>query len=107
MNPTLEKARRLVRQMHEGFTILDNPLSEEIIETLGVLIEAVEDQQGKLSAAEFALNYYREPQLYIEPDCSPDQPILDGGLRARTALTLMARPVKRPLPRRTPLPELD
>ena len=107
MSSVLQKARKLARQLQEGMTVLDGETSQELAETLDALICAVEDQDEKLTAAELALNYYSEPQLYLNPEFSADQPILDEGLRARTALSVMSRPVRQMSQARGPVSLID
>ena len=108
MGASLQRAHEVLRELESGYTILDARLSEEICSLLESLLQTVEAQSAKLNAAEFALNYYREPHLYVDDQPrSPTEPILDGGLRARTALGVIANPNRYPLPVRIPLPDRE
>jgi hypothetical protein len=102
----LDNARRLARQLEKSYGF-DKDLAEQASRVLEELVQNLEAEQAKLKAAEFALNYYREPHLYAGEGCSLAEPILDGGLRARTALSVMGRVGGRALPRRLPLPDFD
>jgi hypothetical protein len=85
-----ERARDIARNLGLGNTWLDTEQATEIARLLEGLADNVEVQQAKLNSIEFALHYYSEPHLYVDsqPRNATD-PILDGGLRARTALSLM------------------
>lgn len=107
MDTKLSRAREIARELQSEFVILDNQLTDEIAGILDLMAECIETQTAKIAAAEFALNYYREPGLYLTSEQQASPTILDGGLRARTALTELQRPVRCPLPRRVPLPDID
>ncbi|MCA8915105.1 MAG: hypothetical protein KDB90_06805 [Planctomycetes bacterium] len=103
----ISRARDLARELEGGYTVLDKQLSEELASLLDHLVTRLEAQSAKLKAAEFALEYYREPYLYARQTCCTGDGVLDGGLRARTALAAIHAPIERTLPRRVPLPDID
>jgi hypothetical protein len=90
MIPELERARAIARELRTGNAWLDTEQAGEIAHILDTLADAAQAHNEKLQSVEFALSYYSEPQLYIDHSPrSPHDPILDGGLRARTALSLL------------------
>lgn len=90
MKTEIERAREVARSIELTNTWLDGAEAGEVARLLETLADAAEEQASKLSAIEFALLYYSEPHLYLDSKPrSPVDPILDGGLRARTALGLL------------------
>lgn len=90
MKSEIERAREIARGIELTNTWLDGAQSGEVARLLEALADAAEEQASKLSAIEFALLYYSEPHLYLDSKPrSSAEPILDGGLRARTALGLL------------------
>jgi hypothetical protein len=87
MKPTIERAKEIAKSIDSGAIWVDADLASEIAGLLGLLAATVEAQGENLTSIEFALNYYSEPDLYHDPVTS--DVILDGGLRARTALGLL------------------
>jgi hypothetical protein len=86
----VEKAREFARSIEMGSLWLDADKAMELAQLLESLAEAAENQAAKLNSVEFALQYYSQPHLYIDSaPRSPTEPILDGGLRARTALGML------------------
>lgn len=105
MECELENARRIVREIEDRPENLPDWAREAACLLLR-LAEIAEAQQCKLAAAVHALNYYRDPSLYYAPGDRPEgTPILDDGLRARTALGLIEGKTRNPLPLRVPLPQ--
>jgi hypothetical protein len=86
----IERAREIARGINSGVFWVDADLADEIAGLLVTLAATVETQSTNISCVEFALNYYSEPELYLA-GVAPDGVILDGGLRARTALGLIRR----------------
>lgn len=107
MKPDLERAVRIARDMETGYTLLDTDLCKEVGELISALVIAIEARDQKLSAAVLALNYYRDPSLYLMRDTRAGSPILDDGMRARTALAVIYGTGKRTAPLRVPLPDFD
>jgi hypothetical protein len=87
MKPTIERAKEIARGIDSGATWVDADLASEIAGLLELLAATVEAQGENLKSIEFALNYYSAPDLYH--DQATSDVILDGGLRARTALGLL------------------
>jgi hypothetical protein len=90
MNTSIERAREIARGIDSGAVWVDADLADEIAGLLLTLATTIETQSGNINCIEFALNYYSEPDLYHN-GVALDDVILDGGLRARTALGLIRR----------------
>jgi hypothetical protein len=90
VNTTIERAREIARGIDSGIVWVDADLADEIASLLLNLAATIEAQSANINCIEFALNYYSEPDLYLST-VALDDVILDGGLRARTALGLLKR----------------
>jgi hypothetical protein len=88
MNTNVQRAREIAFGIDLGHLWIDSELEEEVAGLLHTLSDTIEAQRASTTSAQLALEYYSEPQLYFVPVAAPE-PILDGGLRARTALWLM------------------
>lgn len=95
MGPHIERARKLARTLESTQKYVDGNLRDEIVRTIDDLIRSAEADEERLKAAKFALEYYRDPELYVTPEPYEDEVILDGGNRARTALSIMEAVEKR------------
>ncbi len=91
---TITRARELARELEEKAIVGDFALIGEVQSVLNTLADTVEAQRSTLSSVEFALSYYSVPYLYAGPEMQGRE-MLDGGLRARTALGLMKRGCKK------------
>lgn len=83
------RAKVVAKRIRTGMVWVDMDAAEEVAELLENLAVVSETQSQNFTSVEFALTYYGEPTRYqvsIDEDC-----ILDGGLRARTALGLLKR----------------
>jgi hypothetical protein len=90
VNTTIERAREIARGIDSGVVWVDADVADEIAGLLLDLAATIETQCENVNCIEFALNYYSEPDLYHN-GVAFDDVILDGGLRARTALGLIRR----------------
>jgi hypothetical protein len=90
MNTSIERAREIARGIDSGAVWVDAGLADEIAGLLLTLATTIETQSANFNCVEFALNYYSAPDLYLST-LALDDVILDGGLRARTALGLLKR----------------
>ena len=88
MKTYIERAREIARGIDSGIFWVDADLADEIAGLLLSLAATLETQSNNINCIEFALNYYSEPDLY-HAGVALDDVILDGGLRARTALGLI------------------
>lgn len=105
MEIELDRAERILLELKGEHFKPSSELCQEIAGLLAKLVKAVHSQQHKLSAAVLALNYYRDPSLYALREQLDGTPLLDEGLRARTALGVISGATKHPLPVRIPLPD--
>lgn len=95
MEMTITRARELACELEERAIFGDFALIGEVQSVLKTLADTtVEAQRSTLSSVEFALSYYSVPYLYTSPEMQGRE-LLDGGLRARTALGLIKRGCKR------------
>ena len=102
METVIERARYYSHRLDSGLTSPGADELHEVASLLTSLCAIIDDRRDAHNGAVFALTYYASPELYYEP-VEPSQEILDGGLRARTALGLF-RVSDRKL-RRTSLPQ--
>jgi hypothetical protein len=90
MDNVIERAQQLMFRVDLANLEPNCPLPHEVASMIGELTKAIQLQWELLRSVQFALNYYGDPYLYCDP-VIPSDPLLDGGLRARTALYLMKR----------------
>ena len=88
MKTNIERAKEIALGIETGKIWVDADLSAEIAGLLHSLATFTEPRREALVGVEFALSYYSEPKLYYTPPVASDV-ILDGGLRARAALSLL------------------
>jgi hypothetical protein len=84
MDSPIERAREIARLLNTGE--IDANLEIEIADLLAALAAALEGREQLLSSAQYALKYYGDAERYHYPGLGE---VLDGGLRARTALRLL------------------
>ncbi len=97
MQTHIQRAREIANELELGSLWLETDAATELATLLRGLADECEAQGSRLSAIEFALLYYSEPHLYLDlRPRGPAEPILDGGLRARTALGLLKARVRQP-----------
>ena len=89
MGPQIERARKLARTLESTQKYVDGNLRDEIVRTIDELVRSAEADEERLKAAKLALEYYRDPELYLDPQHDEGQEVLDGGNRARTALSII------------------
>jgi|SRR5690606_5751314 len=85
MNTTAHRAREIARSLDSRGLSVSPQIAEEVAGMLHTLADFEEYTQLRGRMVELALNYYSRPDQYFQP-VQVSQPILDGGLRARTAL---------------------
>ena len=93
METAIERARYYSNHLERCVASPDADELSEIASLLTSLCAAIEDRRDAHSGAVFALNYYANADLYYAP-VEPRHEILDGGLRARTALELFRVPAR-------------
>jgi hypothetical protein len=95
MNKELQRSIEIADGIKSGALWVNPDLADEIAELLYALAGEVEAQPRCDRAVTLALTYYSEPHLYYVP-VSGNNPILDGGLRARTAMRYLHGTCPRP-----------
>ncbi|MBZ0135485.1 MAG: hypothetical protein K8I27_03800 [Planctomycetes bacterium] len=88
MDAKIDRAKEIAQGIEAGTVWVDAELANEMATVIRSLTTALQDQRNCMKGVEFALSYYSEPDLYVEL-AAPAQVILDGGLRARTALGML------------------
>jgi hypothetical protein len=99
MRTNVERAREIAMGIQTGLVWVDADKADEVADLLESMATVIETLDTCAIRIEFALKYYSEPDLYCV-GVALDDVILDGGLRARTALGLLkqaavSRPVHR------------
>lgn len=89
MKRSIERAKEIAREIESGKHWVDGELAGEMANLLDFLASCLEIHHQNFSSVQFALGYYSEPSLYM--DRTSADVILDGGLRARTALGLLKK----------------
>ena len=90
MKTYIARAREIAKGIEAGLVWVDADLADEITGLLESMATTIETQSSNVTCIEFALRYYGEPDLY-QAGVALDDVILDGGLRARTALALLKK----------------